>query len=104
MNTVTAGPASKSRKLWAIVEENLPRIMTTSVERRYWAEATGYAYVEQLAFKEDVESIKMSLEGNYFATCSLAAVFQRPFVFTPPSFIRRYKIDERYSDQSVTLL
>ncbi|PGH05308.1 DNA mismatch repair protein MSH4 [Blastomyces parvus] len=60
-------------KLYSIVEENLPHLTVTSVDRRMWAERTGHEYVEQLAFREDVESIKMSLEGNYFATCCLAA-------------------------------
>ncbi|KAL2372928.1 hypothetical protein RJ035_004525 [Blastomyces gilchristii] len=60
-------------KLYSIVEENLPHLTVSSVDRRMWAERTGHEYVEQLAFREDLESIKMSLEGNYFATCCLAA-------------------------------
>ncbi|KKZ65073.1 DNA mismatch repair protein MSH4 [[Emmonsia] crescens] len=60
-------------KLYSIVEENLPQLTVTSIDRRLWAERTGHEYVEQLAFREDLESIKMSLEGNYFATCCLAA-------------------------------
>ncbi|PGH10635.1 hypothetical protein AJ79_05349 [Helicocarpus griseus UAMH5409] len=61
-------------KLYSIVEENLPQLTITSVDRRFWAERAGHDYVEQLAFREDLESIKMSLEGNYFAACCLAAV------------------------------
>ncbi|KAL2360673.1 hypothetical protein RJZ56_006470 [Blastomyces dermatitidis] len=60
-------------KLYSIVEENLPHLTVSSVDRRMWAERTGHEYVEQLAFREDLESIKMSLEGNYFAACCLAA-------------------------------
>ncbi|KAI1911266.1 MutS protein msh4 [Ophidiomyces ophidiicola] len=60
-------------KLYAIVEENLPHLTITTIDRRYWAEKTGHECVEQLAFKEDLESIKISLEGNFFATCCLAA-------------------------------
>ncbi|PGH12679.1 hypothetical protein AJ80_06622 [Polytolypa hystricis UAMH7299] len=60
-------------KLYAIVEENLPQLTITAIDRRLWAEKTGHEYVEQLALKEDVESIKVSLEGNYFAACCLAA-------------------------------
>ncbi|KAG5288289.1 DNA mismatch repair protein similar to Msh4 [Histoplasma ohiense] len=60
-------------KLYSIVEENLPQLTVTSIDRRLWAERAGHEYVEQLAFREDLESIKMSLEGNYFATCCLAA-------------------------------
>ncbi|KMU91108.1 DNA mismatch repair protein mutS [Coccidioides immitis H538.4] len=61
-------------KLYAIVEENLPQRTITAIDRRYWAEKTGHEYVDQLAFKDDLESIKLSLEGNYFASCCLAAV------------------------------
>ncbi|WEW61371.1 MutS protein msh4 [Emydomyces testavorans] len=60
-------------KLYSIVEENLPQLTITATDRRYWAEKTGHEYVEQLAFKDDLESIKISLEGNYFAACCLAA-------------------------------
>src|SRR5438034_8095348 len=61
-------------KLYSIVEENLPHLRIVTLDRRYWAEKTGHEYVEQLAFSEDLESIKVSLEGNYFVACCLAAV------------------------------
>lgn len=64
---------AKESKLYAIVEANL-QTRATAVDRRYWAETTGHEYVDQLALKDDLESIKMSLEGNYFAACCLAAV------------------------------
>ncbi|EEP81197.1 hypothetical protein UREG_06039 [Uncinocarpus reesii 1704] len=60
-------------KLYSIVEENLPQLAVTTIDRRYWAEKSGHEYVDQLAFKDDLESIKISLEGNYFAACCLAA-------------------------------
>ncbi|EEH35041.2 MutS [Paracoccidioides lutzii Pb01] len=60
-------------KLYSIVEENLPLLTVTFIDRRLWAERAGHEYVEQLAFREDLESIKMSLDGSYFATCCLAA-------------------------------
>lgn len=61
-------------KLYSIVEENLPRPRIISLDRRYWAEKTGHEYVELLAFSEDLKSIKVALEGSYFAACCLAAV------------------------------
>jgi DNA mismatch repair protein MSH4 len=67
--------ATESRsKLFSIVEENLPHLTITTIDRRYWAEKTGHEYVDQLALKDDLESIKLALEGNYFAACCLAAV------------------------------
>lgn len=61
-------------KLYSIVEENLPQLRITAIDRRYWAEKTGHEYVDQLALKDDMESIKVSLEWGYFAACCLAAV------------------------------
>ena len=46
----------------------------TLLERKFWAEMAGIEYIQQLAFKQDVEAIKVSLDGNYYATCCLAAV------------------------------
>ena len=46
----------------------------TPLDRKFWAENVGIDYVQQLAFLEDVEAIKVSISGNYFAVCCLAAV------------------------------
>ena len=69
----TADPKSK---LFSIIEENLEDLNSnlTLLHRRYWAETTGIEFIEQFAFVEDVESIKMSVSGNYFSVCCFAAV------------------------------
>jgi DNA mismatch repair protein MSH4 len=71
--TTAASPRSK---LFSIIEENLPALDSkiTLLDRRYWAETSGLEYIQQLAFKEDVEAIKVSVGGNYFAVCCTAAV------------------------------
>ena len=61
-------------KLCAIIEESLPGTEIIGLDRKYWAETTGLEYIQHLAFAEDVEPIKASLGGNYFATCCIAAV------------------------------
>ena len=61
-------------KLYSIVEENLPDLRITTIDRRYWSEKTGHEYVQQLAFQDEIESINVFLGGNYFAACCLAAV------------------------------
>ena len=66
--------AQPKSKLYSIVEVNVPGITITVIDRRYWAETTGAEYIVQLAFKEDVEAIKVSIGGNFFATCCIAAV------------------------------
>lgn len=73
---VMSTAASPKSKLFSIVEENLEDIGSklTLFDRRYWAESTGYEYIQSLAFREDVEAIKISVTGNYYAVCCIAAV------------------------------
>lgn len=68
--------ANPKSKLFSIIEENLEDLNSNIVllNRRYWAETTGLEYIQQLAFVEDVETIKISIGGNYFAVCCFAAV------------------------------
>ena len=71
MNTSAQPPS----KLYSIVcEEFTQRFRITSIDRKYWAETSGMEYIQRLAFKQDVEAIKVSMEGNYYATCCFAAV------------------------------
>ena len=69
MNTA-ANPKSR---LLTLVESCLQSRITL-LERKFWAEMAGLEYIQQLAFKQDVEAIKVCLDGNYYATCCLAAV------------------------------
>ena len=66
--------ANGSSKLHFILENNFPDIPIVSVSRKYWSEIAGLEYVQNLAFREDIESIKVSLDGNFFAICSFSAV------------------------------
>lgn len=74
MNTATQ-PKSK---MFSIIEANLPTYLPSSritiIDRKYWSENTGIEYIQNLAFKEDVEAIKVSVGGNFYATCCIAAV------------------------------
>jgi MutS domain II len=69
---------AQDSKLLSIIQENVEvernDIMMTSIDRRYWAETTGHEYLHQLAFRDDIESLKISIGGNYFAACCFAAV------------------------------
>ena len=70
-NTVAQPPT----KLYSIINQEFrDYIRITTVDRKYWAENTGIEYIQRLAFKQDVEAIKVSLEGNYYAICCFAAV------------------------------
>ena len=65
---------AKESKLRYIIQENLPDPIFTFLDRRWWSEKTGHEYVERLSFQEEVDSLKVTLGGNYFAACCFAAV------------------------------
>lgn len=73
---IVSNSASPKSKLFSIIEENLEDIDSklTLLDRRYWAESTGLEYIKSLAFKEDIEAINISVAGNYYAVCCIAAV------------------------------
>lgn len=74
--TTAAQPKSK---LFSIVELNVRHPHITVIDRKYWSETAGLEYIQHLAFKQDVEAIKVSVGGNFYATCCIAAV--RPFPY-----------------------
>ena len=65
-------------KIVSIIMENLvavePNLEITSIDRKYWSESSGYEYVSHLSLPDDLESLKMSLSGSYFAVCCFSAV------------------------------
>ncbi|KAK8244011.1 DNA mismatch repair protein MutS [Phyllosticta capitalensis] len=65
-------------KLFSIIEENLDEIGggITLADRGFWSESAGMEHLQHFAFTEDVEAIKLALEGNYFAVCCFAAVLK----------------------------
>ncbi|KAJ4988349.1 MutS domain V [Stagonosporopsis vannaccii] len=75
---VVATASSPRSKLFSIIEENLEDIGSkiTLLDRRYWVESTGFEYIQTLAFREDVEAIKISVQGNYYAICCIAAALK----------------------------
>ncbi|KAB2100972.1 MutS 4 [Alternaria gaisen] len=98
---IVSTAASPRSKLFSIIEENLEDIGSklTLLDRRYWAESTGYEYIQSLAFKEDVEAIKVSVTGNYYAVCCMAAALKyidlgMGLVFSLHSLRMRYEPSE----------
>ncbi|CRG91202.1 MutS protein homolog 4 [Talaromyces islandicus] len=72
MNT----PSAKQTKLFSLIQENIPDLVVTCVDRRYWSDRAGHEYVERLAFPTELDSIRPALESHYFAACCLAAVLK----------------------------
>lgn len=70
----TSCPPNQKSSLCATIEEELPGVPIVALDRRYWSETAGLEFIQSLAFKEDIEAIKVSIEGNFYATCSFSAV------------------------------
>jgi len=75
---ITSSAAEPESKLFSIIRDELEEIGSniTLLDRRYWSETTGVEYIQQLAFAEDVETIKTAVTGNYYAVCCFAAVLK----------------------------
>ncbi|ELR02134.1 hypothetical protein GMDG_05293 [Pseudogymnoascus destructans 20631-21] len=59
--------------MYSLIEEEVIGSKIVCVDRRYWSEPAGMDFIQQLAFPEDVEAIKVATGGNFYATCCLAA-------------------------------
>lgn len=81
MNTA-AQPGSQ---LYSAVENHQPRLLPhariIAIDRKYWSETSGQEFIQTLAFTQDVEAIKVSLGGSFYATCCFAAVCCRRLPF-----------------------
>ncbi|KAI6819431.1 hypothetical protein KC332_g9419 [Hortaea werneckii] len=75
---IVSTASNPKSKLFSIVEDALLEMNSNIVllDRRYWAETTGLEYIQQLAFREDVETIKTAVNGNYYSVCCFAAVLK----------------------------
>ena len=91
---IVSTAASPKSKLFSIIGDNLDEIGSniTLLDRCFWAETTGLEYIQQLAFRDDVESIKTAVTGNYYSVCCFAAVLkyveQRLSKTFPPQSLR----------------
>lgn len=70
----TSCPPQPKSTLYNVIEEQLPGVRLVPLDRKYWNETAGLEYIQSLAFREDVEAIKVAIEGNFYATCSFSAV------------------------------
>lgn len=73
---IVSTSSSPKSKLFSIIEENLDIMDSkmTLLDRKYWAEGAGLDYIKTLALDDDVEAIKLSVSGSYYAVCCIAAV------------------------------
>ncbi|KAI6082319.1 DNA mismatch repair protein-like protein MutS [Hypoxylon rubiginosum] len=74
INTACA-PNTKSTLL-SIIEEELRGTTIEPLDRKYWSENAGLDFIQSLAFREDLEAIKVAIKGNFYATCCFAAAIK----------------------------
>ncbi|KAI0515221.1 DNA mismatch repair protein Msh4 [Xylaria bambusicola] len=69
----TALPPNPKSNLLSIIEVELPATTVEPLDRKYWSENAGLEFIQSLAFRDDLEAIKVAIGGNFYATCSFAA-------------------------------
>ncbi|TLS26307.1 hypothetical protein PpBr36_04971 [Pyricularia pennisetigena] len=72
----SAGPPNRKSVLYSVIEEELSDVPITTLDRKYWSEITGLGYIENLAFHEDIDALKVSTHGNFYAICALSAALR----------------------------
>lgn len=70
----TSCPPYPPSTLYSLIDEHVPQSRLVPMDRRSWSEVAGLDLLQTIASKEDAESIKVAIEGNFYITCSLAAV------------------------------
>ncbi|KAI1368734.1 muts domain V [Xylaria arbuscula] len=70
----TAFPPNPKSNLLSIIQAELPGTAVEPLDRKYWSEHAGLEFIQSLAFRDDLEAIKVAIGGNFYATCSFAAV------------------------------
>ncbi|KAJ3573218.1 hypothetical protein NPX13_g4780 [Xylaria arbuscula] len=69
----TALPPNPKSNLLSIIQAELPGTAVEPLDRKYWSEHAGLEFIQSLAFRDDLEAIKVAIGGNFYATCSFAA-------------------------------
>ncbi|KAI8635457.1 muts domain V [Xylariaceae sp. FL1651] len=72
----TAFPPNPKSNLLSIIEAELPDSAIEALDRKYWSEHVGLEFIQSLAFRDDLEAIKVAIDGNFYAICSFSAVIK----------------------------
>ncbi|KAH6671073.1 DNA mismatch repair protein-like protein muts [Halenospora varia] len=55
----TAAPPNVPSKMYRVVEENIVGAKMVAVDRKYWSETTGLEFLQQLAFSQDLDALRV---------------------------------------------
>ncbi|KLU84444.1 MutS protein [Magnaporthiopsis poae ATCC 64411] len=59
-----------------LLEKEIDGASVEPVPRSVFSERIGLEYIQEKAFRDDIEALKVVAAGNYYAVCSLAAAIQ----------------------------
>ncbi|EFY96656.2 DNA mismatch repair protein [Metarhizium robertsii ARSEF 23] len=74
----TACPPNKDSVLYTLIDELIPDADIEVLDRSAWSEADGLEYIDNLAFKSDIDPMKVAVQGKYYCISSLAANLDKP--------------------------
>lgn len=103
---IVATAANPKSKLFSILEDHLDDLdaQILLLDRHYWSETTGLDYIHQLAFRQDVDSIKTAITGNYYAVCCFAAALKYTELGLAKTFpMHSMRISYQPSEGSMTI-
>ncbi|KAF4445904.1 hypothetical protein F53441_10375 [Fusarium austroafricanum] len=72
----TACPPNNPTTLFSLVENLVPEAQIDALERSAWSETDGLEYIHNLAFKDDIEPLKVATQGKFYAISSFAAAMK----------------------------
>ncbi|KAK7397738.1 MutS protein msh4 [Neonectria punicea] len=85
--------------LCSLIRELVPEAQVDGLDRSAWSETEGLEYIRNLAFKDDIEPLKVAAHGKFYAISSFAAAMK--FIhhhfsinFVPHSLRIRYRPSE----------
>ncbi|KAM0294613.1 hypothetical protein ACHAO9_001048 [Fusarium lateritium] len=95
----TACPPNNPSTLFSLVQNLIPEAQIDALDRSAWSETEGLEYIHNLAFKDDIEPLKVATQGKFYAISSFAAAMkyiQQHFSinFVPHSLRIQYRPSE----------
>ncbi|KAM0240700.1 hypothetical protein ACHAP5_007905 [Fusarium lateritium] len=95
----TACPPNNPSTLFSLVQNLIPEAQIDALDRSAWSEIEGLEYIHNLAFKDDIEPLKVATQGKFYAISSFAAAMkyiQQHFSinFVPHSLRIQYRPSE----------
>ncbi|KAI9158089.1 MutS 4 [Paramyrothecium foliicola] len=95
----SACPPNRPSTLYSLVDTLIPTAQVSAFERAAWSEMAGLEHIQDLSFVDDIEPLKVAINGKFYATSSFAAAMK--FIehnfgisFAPHSLRIRYQPSE----------